>query len=75
MNARAPHAKMERRAKTMLILTLAHVGLVSRESIAKQTYPTVLKALASMEGHAQTKSMATPAPAGPVSLAPTVSMR
>lgn len=31
--------------------------------------------LASMEGRAQTKSMATPAPAAQVLLAPTVSMR
>lgn len=66
---------MELHAKTMLTLTLAHVGLDSRESIVKQTYPTALKALASMAGHAQTKSMATPAPAAPVSQAPTASTR
>lgn len=66
---------MEPHAKIMLTLTLARAGLVSQASTAKQTSLTALKVLASMEGHAQTKSMATPAPVAPVSQAPTVSTR
>lgn len=75
MNVKALHAKMEPHAKTMLTLTLVHVGLDSQASTVKRIFLTALKALASMEGHAQTKSMATPAPAAPVSQAPTASTR
>lgn len=75
MNAKAPPARMEPRAKIMLTLTLARVGLDSLVSTVKRTSLTALKALASMEGHVQTKSMATPAPAAPVSQDPTVSTR
>lgn len=75
MNAKAPHAKMEERVQTMLTLTPVPVGLALLASTVKPTYLTALRVPVSMEGHAQTKSMAIPVPAAQASLALIASMR
>lgn len=75
MNARAPPAKMEAHAQTMLTHTPALVGLVFLASTAKPTSPIVLKAHVLMEEHAQIKSTATPVPAAQASLAPTANTK
>lgn len=75
MNARVLPAKMEAPAQTMSTPILVRVGLVLLASTVKPTFQIALKALASMEGRAQIKSMAIPVPAGQASLALTASMR
>lgn len=66
---------MEAPAQTMLTPTLVRVGLVLLASTVKPTFQIALKAPASMEGHAQIKSMAIPVPAGQASLALTANTK